>query len=1220
MAGLLRVLYVDDEPGLLGIGKRFLEKEGAFTVDTLTSAKQALEQLNTKQYDVIISDYQMPEMDGIQFLVEVRARFGQVPFILFTGRGRDEVVIQAINSGADFYIQKGGDPKAQFAELTHKVRQAASQKRAEEAIKRSEAQLIAIIQGSPIPKFVIDRDHHVIHWNKALEGYSGILEKEIVGTNQHWRAFYKEARPCLADLLLDGAVEKIPDWYVGKYATSKLIDGAYEATDFFPQMGKAGTWLFFTASAITDDKGEILGAIETLEDITETRLKTEELTAAYQKIQVAFDQAKLSEDRYRNVVEDQTELISRFYPDGTHVFVNEAYCRYFGKSREDIIGHIFMPVIPKEDRLKLKEHFLSLSPQTPVAMIEHRITMQDGSVCWQRWSERAIFDNEGKILEYQSVGRDITDIKNAEIELNRSHEDLSAAYEQIAAVEGELRSNYNELANNQDLLRQSENRYRNIVEDQTEFISRFLPDGTHVFVNEAYCRCFGKTPDEIIGHIFVPDIPKKDQLIVRQHFQSLTPENPVATVAHRILMPDGSVHWHRWSDRAIFNEAGSIVEYQSVGRDITEQKEVEEAIKRNEAQLTAIIQSSPIPKFVIDKNHCVIHWNKALEGFSGIREKDIVGTKQHWRAFYEEARPCMADLLVDGTIGKISRWYEGQYSTSKFIEGSYEATDFFPQWGKNGTWLYFLAAPIRDTEGNIIGAVETIEDITGRKMAEEALRESERRVTDIISFLPDATLVIDKNGTLLAWNHAMEEMTGVPAEQMIGKANYEYALPFYHERRPITVDLVLHDDPAVVAKYPVIKRKGKSLYSEIFIPHLNEGRGAHLWFTASPLYDTAGNLTGAIESIRDITERKQAEEALRTSEERYHDVIEDQTEFICRFLPDGTHIFVNEAYCRYFDKKQEEIIGHRFRPVIPSEDREIVARHMASLTPQHPVTNIDHRIIMPDGSTRWQRWSDHAIFDQNGGVIQYQSVGRDITDTKELEKEMEFHEQELMKSSTSLAIANRKLTLLSSISRHDINNQLTILQGYLEILEDSQLDPSQSEYFGKVSTAAKRISAMIQFTKEYEEIGVLVPAWQDCRTLVDTAAKQNQIGVVIVQNDLPAGADVFADPLVVRVFYNLMDNAVRYGGKITTIRFSALESGDDHMIVCEDDGDGIIAAEKEKIFERGFGKNTGMGLFLSREILSITGITIAETGEPGQGTRFEMTVPKGMWRTAGKGA
>ena len=187
--------------------------------------------------------------------------------------------------------------------------------------------------------------------------------------------------------------------------------------------------------------------------------------------------------------------------------------------------------------------------------------------------------------------------------------------------------------------------------------------------------------------------------------------------------------------------------------------------------------------------------------------------------------------------------------------------------------------------------------------------------------------------------------------------------------------------------------------------------------------------------------------------------------------------------------------------------------------------------------------------------------------------------------------------------------------GYLRILEKKQPDTSFSEHFNKINTSAQRISAMLKFTKEYDKIGVNTPVWQDTRTLVDSAAKEAPLGKVLVKNDLPAGAEVFADPLVVKVFYNLMDNAARYGGKITTIRFFAEESADEHLIVCEDDGDGVVAGEKEKIFERGFGKNTGLGLALSREILSITGITICETGEPGKGARFEMTVPKGAYRS-----
>ena len=228
--------------------------------------------------------------------------------------------------------------------------------------------------------------------------------------------------------------------------------------------------------------------------------------------------------------------------------------------------------------------------------------------------------------------------------------------------------------------------------------------------------------------------------------------------------------------------------------------------------------------------------------------------------------------------------------------------------------------------------------------------------------------------------------------------------------------------------------------------------------------------------------------------------------------------------------------------------------------------------------------------------------------------EVEHSHVQLVAAYQSASQANRKLKLLSSITRHDITNQLTSLDGYLSILEKKQPDTKLGAYIQGAVTAEQRILAMIQFTKEYESIGVKEPAWQDCSILVDTAIKQAPQGNVRITNDLQAGAEILADPLIVKVFYNLIDNAVRYGGKITTIQFSPQESGNNFLIVCEDDGIGVPADEKERIFERGFGKNTGLGLFLAREILDITGITIKETGEPGKGARFEIIVPKGAYR------
>ncbi|TRZ78212.1 MAG: PAS domain S-box protein, partial [Deltaproteobacteria bacterium] len=150
-------------------------------------------------------------------------------------------------------------------------------KKAEEKLRESEQRLYGVIQGSPIPTFVIGNDHKVIYWNRALEELSGIKAEEIVGTREQWRAFYSAERPCMADLLVDQALEAIPQWYLDKYIKSRLIEEAYEATDFFPELGESGKWLRFTASVIRDFHGNLVGAIETLEDVTERRRAEEEL-------------------------------------------------------------------------------------------------------------------------------------------------------------------------------------------------------------------------------------------------------------------------------------------------------------------------------------------------------------------------------------------------------------------------------------------------------------------------------------------------------------------------------------------------------------------------------------------------------------------------------------------------------------------------------------------------------------------------------------------------------------------------------------------------------------------------------------------------------------------------------------------------------------------------------------------------------------------------------
>jgi len=221
----------------------------------------------------------------------------------------------------------------------------------------------------------------------------------------------------------------------------------------------------------------------------------------------------------------------------------------------------------------------------------------------------------------------------------------------------------------------------------------------------------------------------------------------------------------------------------------------------------------------------------------------------------------------------------------------------------------------------------------------------------------------------------------------------------------------------------------------------------------------------------------------------------------------------------------------------------------------------------------------------------------------------------LRQAEDALRMANNKLNLLSGITRHDIRNQLMALKTYIQLSEESVENPAQlAGYLKREELIANTIEHQINFTSDYEDMGVKSPAWQNLELIVSRAASAHPMGEIRVETTCP-GREIFADPLLEKVFFNLIDNALRYGGqKMTAILVSSQDAQNGLVISVKDDGEGISAENKKRLFERGFGHHTGLGLFLSREILSITGITITETGTPGQGARFEIVVPKGAYR------
>jgi PAS domain S-box-containing protein len=498
--------------------------------------------------------------------------------------------------------------------------------------------------------------------------------------------------------------------------------------------------------------------------------------------------------------------------------------------------------------------------------------------------------------------------------------------------------------------------------------------------------------------------------------------------------------------------------------------------------------------------------------------------------------------------------------------------------------------------------------------SEAAIKESERRLTDIINFLPDATLVIDKDGKVISWNKAMEVMTGIAADAMLGKGNYEYSIPFYGERRPILVDLVLKDDEDIKKKYPIIQKEGDKLFSEIYLQNIFGGKGAYLWFIASPLYDITGNITGAIETIRDITHRKLMENALQKSEEQFRTVFEKGPLGMVMVDENFRFLKINPRFCSMLGYSQEELLQKTFTDIThPDHITEDIFQIQQLIEGKISEYATDKRYIKKNGDLFWASVVASPVRDREGRFLYYIVLIADISERKEIEMIQEQYTADATRFAEDITRINDKLNLLNSITRHDILNQITAILGYLEMMQVKFPNPSLKEYIDKEIHAARNIETQIMFTKDYQDIGVQSPGWFNVRKLILSNVANlplSEITLVINCDQL----ELYADPLLGKVFYTLLENTLRHGKTVARIEFSYRTQKEDLVVVYSDDGVGIPAEYKEAILDRKFFKHTGFGLYLSRKILAITGMTIQETGEPGKGARFEILVPKGAFR------
>lgn len=386
---------------------------------------------------------------------------------------------------------------------------------------------------------------------------------------------------------------------------------------------------------------------------------------------------------------------------------------------------------------------------------------------------------------------------------------------------------------------------------------------------------------------------------------------------------------------------------------------------------------------MIDSDHKVVYWNRALEEYSKLNATDILGTDNHWKAFYNSKRPCMVDLLVDEDIGGLAYWFSDNYKMSELVEGAYEAEQFYQHMGRRGKYLHFTASAIKDHEGNIIGGLESFEDITQRKIAENDLQESEEKFRSLVENLNVGVYrnTVDLGGYFIQVNPAFARMFGYESTSEIMETK--------------VVDFFL-DPSERITFLEDLKKEGSIIDREL---HLKKKDNTPIWVSVSAQAHFSEN--NSIEwvdgIIEDITHRKNAEKALMKSENRYRSIVENINDGFCIHDFEGNILDCNENFAMMLGSVPEEIIGTNldvFSSTAMMQEKNDVVGELEKTG----IVEFDADLKQKDGSSCYYSIKSSIVSDENGGKVH--SFLRDVTKRREMEEIL--HESEI-KSQKRLA-------------------------------------------------------------------------------------------------------------------------------------------------------------------------------------------------------------------------
>jgi PAS domain S-box-containing protein len=662
-----------------------------------------------------------------------------------------------------------------------------------------------------------------------------------------------------------------------------------------------------------------------------------------------------------------------------------------------------------------------------------------------------------------------------------------------------------------------------------------------------------------------------------------------------------------------------------------ELRDSEKEALRQKMTAEGIIYGSPTPMFVIDKTHKITYWNKACEKLTGFSSEEMIGTDRQWEPFYDHKKPLLADVIIDNDPETIRKAIKNmELHKSPVVEDGYESEYFLPHLGPEGTYLYINAAPIKDDEGNIQGAIVTYQDFSERvkmtqaiKSSEEEVRRQKKTAEGIIYGSPIPMLVINKNHKIAYWNRACEKLTGFSNEEMIGTdRQWE---PFYAQKRAILADLIIEGDTDTIKNlYKVMNLRRSTLVegayeAEHFFSDLGPN-GTHLYFNAAPIKDDKGNIQGAIVTYQDFSERVVMTQKIKRREAFVQNLIQNSIDGIIATESKGNIRLFNSGAARILGYAPEEIIGKMTYPEILSEETGQAIRESFYSTkhgPKGKIINMEVDLLNKAKEPIPVRFSGTLLYEQEkevGSVVFIQ----DLREVHRLQKEKEQAQRMAAIGRTVAGVA------------HYIKNILTGLQGGAYVI-NSAISKKDIGLVGKgwamVERNIEQIGGIVtdmliysgQRTPDYQNID---PNELASEVLELMEEKARTAGVTLIRDLQPDITKVSMDRTgihnsLLNIIGNAIDSCTLEGivnGKgIVTVKTDSPAGGGIRFII-SDNGTGMDEKTQKRLFAdffttKGY-KGTGLGLPVTKKIVEEHGGELTFKSTLGQGTVFTLTVPE----------